>query len=410
MGPMIKSRKFRTLDERYEGAFYSGWGGIHFQGQNVLEDSEWMETFNHPGYQDELGRRDVGGPWRFEYTRKTGSDSYRRITGTRYTQDDVYFKGRQFAVAPGSATAAPLPAYVANSLDALGTTAIARVEPTNPNAGLLTFIGEVRNDGIPAVIGNGLLRSEARKFKELGSEYLNVEFGWRPFVSDLRTFGNTVSNMDVILSKYRKGVGKPIKRRYNFPVESAVSETTPVANQLAFPNISIMGGHPFFPGGNPRGTLTTTDVKKVSRWFEGCFTYYLPVGDSQAVKMARFAAEANKLLGTRITPEAVWNLTPWTWALDWLGNFGDIAHNVSAFLDDSLVMRYGYMMESIEYSRIYTWQGPARSDGVNALYLTVTNGRKRRVPATPYGFGLTFDGFSDRQKAIIAALGISRSR
>jgi hypothetical protein len=35
---------------------------------------------------------------------------------------------------------------------------------------------------------------------------------------------------------------------------------------------------------------------------------------------------------------------------------------------------------------------------------------KQRLPATPFGFGLTFDGLSTKQKAILTALGITRVR
>jgi hypothetical protein len=129
-------------------------------------------------------------------------------------------------------------------------------------------------------------------------------------------------------------------------------------------------------------------------------------------RLRYFSAQANKLFGTRLTPATLWELTPWSWAADWFGNIGDIIHNASALGDDGLVIRYGYIMDSYESIVTYTQEGPIginHGPVINSLSLTRIHTLKRRYRATPYGFGLIPADFTTRQKAIVAALGISRS-
>jgi len=42
------------------------------------------------------------------------------------------------------------------------------------------------------------------------------------------------------------------------------------------------------------------------------------------------------------------------------------------------------------------------------LTQTLTTEVKKRIKASPYGFGFLYDDLTDRQKAIIAALAITR--
>jgi hypothetical protein len=127
--------------------------------------------------------------------------------------------------------------------------------------------------------------------------------------------------------------------------------------------------------------------------------------------MKRFSSEANKLLGLRLTPEVLWDLTPWTWLGDWVSNLGDVIHNVSALGQDNLVIKYGYIMQHTKYEREYRLSlNKPRIDGVGVYDLKLINERKVRMKASPYGFGLTWDGFSTRQWAILGALGLSNAR
>jgi hypothetical protein len=123
-----------------------------------------------------------------------------------------------------------------------------------------------------------------------------------------------------------------------------------------------------------------------------------------------FAAQADHLMGIRLTPETVWNLAPWSWAVDWFTNTGDIIHNISAFARDSLVMKYGYIMSHDHLDGYCVMPGGTNFNGnITGGSVTYLRDRKKRFPASPYfGFGTT-GSLSAGQKAILLALGLSRT-
>jgi hypothetical protein len=117
------------------------------------------------------------------------------------------------------------------------------------------------------------------------------------------------------------------------------------------------------------------------------------------------------VLGVLPNPETFYNLTPWSWLVDWKLNVGDVLKNITYLGKDGLVMRYGYIMEKIVRVETDTLSGLV-SNTSSAPYPTIvqryTTVSKRRIRATPYGFGLNPASFSKKQWAILAALGISK--
>lgn len=279
-----------------------------------------------------------------------------------------------------------------SELDADGTTAIARTEPTDPVFGMTTALGEIITGGLPA-IPTQATKEQVRRANKAGSEYLNAEFGWAPLVNDLRTFAYAVNESDKIIQNYKKGSGIWLKRSYMFPEEVESADTAIGVNVK--PAVSALGpyqGHEFC---------------QISRrkWFEGAFMYHVPSPSTQLGKISYYGSLARKLLGVEITPEVAWNLAPWSWAADWFGNAGDVMHNVSALGRDGLVMRYGYMMCHTRRMRVVS----ATSEWIHGqATMTEVEETKLRRPATPYGFGVNFDSLSASQVAVIAALGLSR--
>jgi len=127
--------------------------------------------------------------------------------------------------------------------------------------------------------------------------------------------------------------------------------------------------------------------------------------------MESLADRAELMLKPEITPETLWDLTPWSWAVDWFSSFGDVLHNVGDWAKDGLVMKYGYVMEHSSVTDAYTWAGPSGFiSRVNPTPLTVVSETKQRRKATPFGFGLTWSAFTKRQAAILVALGITKGR
>lgn len=158
------------------------------------------------------------------------------------------------------------------------------------------------------------------------------------------------------------------------------------------------------------------EVNKVTTksWFSGGFRYYFYDYGSGLEYFTEIEREANTLLGTRLDPETLWNLSPWTWMTDWFLNGGDVMSNLSSILSDHVVMQYGYIMQTKKVERelslpgVYGNQNSGWTKMTGPYKITQTRTRKARVKASPFGFGLNPSDFSEDQWAILAALGISR--
>lgn len=297
---------------------------------------------------------------------------------------------------PASGYPAVLPDTPVSTLDGLGTTAIARTIPTNPVADTAQFLGELR-EGLPSIPGRALIKSNLHP-SSFGGEYLNYQFGIKPIISDYRKYAKAVRESEKILRQLERDSGRNVRRRYDFAsdsktISSSKANTLPVVG----PSKAVS-----------TGTLITEIHDQVDYWFEGAYTYHLPPQGS----WQRYLAEANKLYGIRPSVSTLYELAPWSWAADWFGNMGDVMHNLSAFQNDSLVLRYGYLMEhrvrTVTYSITAVYSSLTGNVTVPAKQI-FRHETKRRVQATPYGFGLQFDGFTPSQLAIIAALGLSRT-
>nr|UJQ85709.1 MAG: hypothetical protein 1 [Leviviridae sp.] len=394
----------------------------YFRGSQVT-DSE-----AHPAWlrrrQGSVFKGDLGGP--FSTTKKTVEAPLglsASISGERYSEpnsfnpegryiDRVIYSGPILPLAPWMCEWPVPSSSSSNTLDELGTTAIARCSPSNPTVDLAVTIGEFFKEGIPATIGGTLQQwkslSGRDRRRAIGKEHLNIEFGWKPLINDLVKFSHAIVHADKILSDYQRGSGSMVRRRYEFPKQEESSIL--LARDATSPWINPSHGLLYTPLAN-QGKVYRTYKYERKQWFSGAFTYYVPPPDGLRNSMARAVIQARKLLGISLTPDTLWNLAPWSWAIDWFTNTGDVLSNWSDWAIDNQVLLYGYMMEHTVQSYTYTFTGPTGlyGGGVPGDISMVTETKLRRQ-ATPYGFGLNWADFSARQLSIITALGISRSK
>jgi len=295
-----------------------------------------------------------------------------------------------------------------SSLTALGATAASRCRPTAGEVDLSTALGELFRDGIPRLIGAKTWRERTLRARNAGDEYLNVEFGWDPLISDVKSFGETVINSHSILSQYERDRGRVIRRSYSFPVEE--SSTDIVLSTNKSPDGPLLFDTPKIPGSLIGGKWSRTTSTFKRRWFSGAFVYGSPARVEHVQTSAGLAEEADRLFGVSLTPDVLWNLTPWSWAIDWFSNTGDVLSYMGDVISQGLVMQYGYFMEhtfqKVEYSLVGCSYKNEAIRVPNAVLVTET---KSRTKANPFGFGVTWNGLSAAQAAILAALGISRT-
>lgn len=328
---------------------------------------------------------------------------YHGGSGSNWVDEDLY--SPVFAVNPATVA---IPTHSVGSLAALGTTAISRCKPTNNVVDLATSIHEIFKEGLPNMIGHAFWKDKTRSAKNAGDEYLNYQFGWVPLANDISGASRAFVNAAKLLEAYQRNSGKIVRRRYEFPLVSSVS--TSVVGQQDAAHLATNGQY-VKANSQPMPTLYKKTEFYQRTWFSGAFTYHLPANWNSRDWFLRNQAQASYLYGIELTPDTVWNAVPWTWAVDWFSNAGDVVSNLSSWSSDGLVMKWGYVMQHTVTKHTYYMTMPARlhpygtiwASPVSAFYET-----KRRERATPFGFSSNWNGLTNRQLAIASALGISR--
>jgi len=288
-----------------------------------------------------------------------------------------------------------------------GARAINRTLPTKSVAGLMQFLGELREQ-LPQITGHAIVRARGGP-SGLGQEHLNIQFGWRPFVSDLQRFARSVLIGNNLLRQYMRDSGRQVRRRTTL-FEGQSEKSKPGEFGIVYPRIEL--GLPFEPftflGSVTQATISDVTYQRV--WFSGAYTYLIADLSSWIKRAERYDQQANHLLGTRLTPSVLWELTPWSWMIDWFGNFGAVVENANALTSDSLVLRYGYIMHHYKVTREVTVKVMDKNfNPLPDITAYFTTDSKVRTRATPYGFGLDLSNLNPRQWAILGALGLTSS-
>nr|QDH87966.1 MAG: hypothetical protein H3BulkLitter17775_000004 [Leviviridae sp.] len=376
----------------------------------VSENHAWNHRARRPD-----GGGDVGGPFFTEKKMiKVVNPTPRHLRGKVQSQQGFFYWdvadyiGPVLAMDPGSAVFPASAASSKHDLDVFGTKAIAIVKPTNSVADVANFLAEFASEGLPKLAGSALWEQTTLRARDAGEEYLNLEFGWKPMVSDIRSIVSGISHAHSVLGQYERGSKSIVRRRYDFPEFRSSSLTNMGATDFAITSNSSVLRDP----SKPPGVLwrKTDTYRKV--WFSGAFRYHLPTGFHSRNALEKLRAKADSLLGISITPEVLWNAAPWSWAVDWFSNAGDLISNYSDWATDGLVLEYGYVMETSSITDTYFMEGGKFFSPVlfGASPIIASVETKQRTVATPYGFGLSWDSFSPRQWAIVTALGLTKKR
>jgi hypothetical protein len=322
-----------------------------------------------------------------------------------------------------------------NELIALGTTAIARTRPDVSPASVTQFLVELRRDGLPFAkkLSQGELKRLIHEFnkkgatkttsKEAGDFFLEDQFGLKPFISDLQSFVKVLHSGNSTLDNLIKNSGKIIRRSYKFPDEniSTTKGARTTGSLFGFshlPDFASTDGQWFTSmDGRPNPLYSHSwDVKTLRKtWFSGAYQIYMPKDMEPVSRLHSIADHLRWDYGLDLNFDTLWNLAPWSWLLDWEVNMGDLITNLSKWSQDAVVLQYGYVMQETKTSYIVAprsafLDSPAVDVEPSRLLpsMGVEVHRKRRIRATPYGFGKSFGSLSGNQKTILAAIGITR--
>jgi len=300
-----------------------------------------------------------------------------------------------------------------SGLENFGQLAYNRVAPTSTVFDAANFLGELR-EGLPR-LASDTLKDFSKFYRGIGSDYLNVVFGWLPFITDLQNAGLALKKATEQLARN----GKRVHRRYSVPtfIDNAMAESSSSGISIASGDRGMSPVGYRSPYGDMSASSTSvgqarilaTKRASIDRWFEGEFSSFYPLGFNPDDYLSRL----NVLVNTKVSPETLWNLAPWSWLVDWNLKLGDsIAANQKAG-NDLLVMHYGYAMEKQELSSAIhaTYSDTSWSRISKGITHRVVYTRKKRIRANPYGFKVNSSaGFNQSQLAILGALGLTRLR
>lgn len=309
----------------------------------------------------------------------------------------------------------------------LGPSAYNKFKPKMAEADMGVFLGESRE--IP-----GMFRTSAKGFVDgfhalggkqkwkamptaFSNQFLNHHFGWVPFISDLSKFIKTATHSAARIAQHRRDNGRWIKRRGLVSLTDGVelvadhSARYPVNPYLVPGSIdsTFHFGQVKDDGKMPITTTTITKTLVTKTWFAGAFRYWIPYLADPESRISTIRSYLD-LYGIRISPLLVWNLTPWSWLADWVGNVGDNISNFTSQVLDNCVSKYAYIMQKKSIS--YGFSSLVRINGNFSKPMTWTyegSVRARRC-ASPYGFSVSLPDMTAKRWAILAALGLSRSR
>nr|QDH89755.1 MAG: hypothetical protein H1Bulk29181_000005 [Leviviridae sp.] len=416
--PYTGASGYRTTQDTYltVAPYFRTVSGSFTHSVSALNGKQVTVSESHPSWNTRKSghfKGDIGGPFVTTKTECRGDPAIVALGGADGTVKPftVYsYVGPLFPLQPSNMVFPPSAASSQTQLNAFGAEAIARCSPANPTSSVTTFFGELIGEGLPKTIGASLKElgqmTHRQRRKALAKEHLNYQFGWLPFVSDLRSMANALLHANKIMSDFERGSGRITRRKYSFP--PVETKSFKVVSSQAHPYGATAGA--LYKSPSVYGQVVRTDTISIQKWFSGAFTYYVPPPDSLRNEIARGVIFSRKLLGLDLTPDSVWNLAPWSWLVDWFSNAGSVIQNWSDWAIDNQVLLYGYMMEHSLSSYTYTYTGPTgfKTESPRPTDFTLVNETKQRQQATPYGFGASYEGLSSRQKSILAALGISK--
>jgi len=386
--------------------------------QNVAEPYSWFVDLQNlkiqaaitRGFDKSVFRSDTGHPWdlqRFDihgvpwnFSWSGGAD--------RYDHWGVF----PLTTAGGRDSNFLIPS---SGLESWASTQYGRMAPSVGDFSLNTFLGELR-EGLPRILPSSLM-GKVGTLKNAGSDYLNVEFGWKPLINDLR-------ELAMALSAASYGLYRPFgaSHRERKAKELVTYDSFDATNQeilyqcgrqmnpaTALPTDSL--GHN--GSSYAKGNVHTVHKTSVKRWIEGEFVYIPKAG----FDASKYQDRLETLMSFDLTPATLWELTPWSWLVDWVFDLGGAITAMEAATTNRVLSTYCYAMEEThtKVSTKVTILGSVHPfyafNGDRNLSHSYEFSRKRRIRANPFGFsGTPSTTLNGGQMAILGALGLTKLR
>jgi hypothetical protein len=251
--------------------------------------------------------------------------------------------------------------------------------------------------------------------KRVADEFLNNQFGWVPFVNDIRQMADAVIFSDqyirdltamnnqwmkrgAILEESEKS--SHLKRVYSFGCEPGGFEIESLCKQMTVDGNACFGYYDVFAR-----TITRA-------WAEGSFKFYLPEFDASSMPSYNSAwSTVNRhldLYGLRLNPSTLYKATPWTWLVDWFTEVGKRIDDVNSVYFDGVVSKYLYVMHHMKREIVSSHYLNFWSGGLNVSWSRYLETKQRKASSSPFAFAPALPDLTARQFSILAALGLSK--
>lgn len=332
---------------------------------------------------------------------------------------------RQFPYADSPLTRARLTNF--------GTGQIAGLNPLKRKATILTTLLELARGDIPRAFSslakhqkdimflrtkyhdfesfNRALKSAKLAGKDAGDDYLNVIFGWSPIIRDLENAFDILTGISKLLyvsNTSRRRIRRVVttwntnsRQTVEWSLRgsligmgdgSNLTERTEIFGTLGFNSLNLPTDY---------GVSGKLSVQTTAR-----FT----LGQKPSATLNGYLDRAADLFGLKLTPEVIWELTPWTWMLDWFSNIGNVVSNLNSRLVSNVILNYGYTTGVLDFTSVASAVPTAGMTGSPLLVVSDHHLVKSRIQSNPFGLFVDPASLTASQWSILAALGLSRSR
>lgn len=247
--------------------------------------------------------------------------------------------------------------------------------------------------------------------KKAADNFLNHQFGWVPFLSDMSKMYKTWQDASIIKSRLNRQNGQWLKRHTR--IKRLLESENVIYTRTDYPGCQP-AGYPFYgmykPGSPIKYTVTLKEYTDV--WYEGQFRFYRPEFDRSLDGYDSVYREVQRMMalyGVNTNPTTIWAATPWSWLVDWFTNTRDVIQRLEDYGTDQVASKYMYLMH--HRRRVFEMhsQFTTKDDRYHDLYWYRSADIKRRQPASSsFGFNLATSSLTGRQLAILGALGITR--
>lgn len=395
--------------------FYDKYGALLIPGSPRSLSRSGLETITyeqHPWPPSNTRKfRDIGGSMvlrRRTIRVRAGSQSGK--TGTLgVTTARVVETQPVWPVAVPADGSLPVP-IDGNTMLAMGVKGWNKFKPTRPEGGVGQFIGELRDlPKLPVLLAlKGGLRDRVREYSRSGaknsaSDFLNVQFGWLPFYSGARDIVKAVLDTDRRLAQLKRDNGRPVRRSGIISKEESISQNFETNNLGGF-TVPTHDSQ-LYDGGERRWTTTKTTT---TYYFSGRFRYFIPGLLKPKLDAATEKALMSVLYDASLSPHTLYQLMPWSWLIDWVSSVGPSINNIVNDPAVNLVADYAYVTAHKVVQKDVAVIGKLKQGPTYTTGYTQIQEVRQREKASPYGFGLYMSGFSPKQLAILAALGLTK--